>query len=78
MVVYGTGWYYPPYVYYRGYWPVYYPYHYTYGSAAYYNPYTGTFYRGATTHGPYGGMGRNSISTVVVPGGKSSSMSCGK
>ena len=56
-VVYGTGWYYPPYVYYGAYYPVYYRYPYSYGSAAYYNPYTGTYGRGAVAYGPYGGAG---------------------
>jgi len=55
-VVYGTGYYYPPYV-----WPapvpVYYPYPYSYGAAAYYNPYTGAYGRGAAVYGPYGGAG---------------------
>ncbi|MDJ0840867.1 MAG: hypothetical protein QNK37_30425 [Acidobacteriota bacterium] len=53
-VVYGSGWYYPPY-YYRG---IYYPYPPTYGFAAWYNPYTGTYGRGAVGYGPYGGAGR--------------------
>jgi hypothetical protein len=58
-VVYGTGYYYPPYVYYPvGYpFPVYYPYPYSYGVAAYYNPITATFGRGAAVYGPYGGYG---------------------
>lgn len=56
-VVWGSGWYYPPYVYYRGFYPIYYPYYRTYGYAAYYNPYTGTFGRGAAVYGPYGGAG---------------------
>jgi hypothetical protein len=58
-VVYGTGWYYAPYYYYpAGY---YYPYYYgwpaSYGAAAWYNPYTGTYGRGAVYYGPYGGAG---------------------
>ena len=57
--LYGTGYYYPPYYYYPPgfYYPVYYPYHYSYGMAAAYNPYTGTFARGAVAYGPYGGCG---------------------
>lgn len=55
-VVYGTGYYYPPYV-----WPapvpIYYPYPYSYGAAVYYNPYTGAYARGAAVYGPYGGAG---------------------
>jgi hypothetical protein len=54
-VVYGTGYYYPPYVGYAGAVPVYYPYPQAYGSSAYYNPYTGVYARGASVSGPYGG-----------------------
>jgi len=61
-VMYGTGYYYSPYWYsypYYPYMPVYYPYYYpSYGVAAYYNPYTGTYGRGAYLYGPYGGYGR--------------------
>ena len=54
--VWGTGWYYPPYVYYPGYgYPIYYPYPYTYGSAAFYNPRTGTYGSTSRYYGPYGG-----------------------
>lgn len=58
-VVYGTGYYYAPYWYYPpGYfYPIYYPYPYTFGVAAYYNPYTGMYGRGAFAYGPYGGCG---------------------
>jgi hypothetical protein len=57
-VVYGTGWYYPPYVYYPPYgYPVYRAYPHSYGVAAYYNPYTGSYARGAAVYGPYGGAG---------------------
>ncbi|MCK5386078.1 MAG: hypothetical protein KAJ39_02760 [Gammaproteobacteria bacterium] len=61
VVMYGTGYYYNPYWYsypYYPYYPVYYPYYPSYGVAAYYNPYTGTYGRGAYTYGPYGGYGR--------------------
>ena len=51
--VWGTGWYYPPYVGYGGYFP-YYP---TYGYGAHYNPWTGTFSRTGGVYGPYGGAG---------------------
>jgi len=34
-----------------------YPYH-TYGAAAWYNPATGFYGRGAVAYGPYGGYGR--------------------
>ena len=57
-MVYGSGWYYPPYVYWGPYYPIYYAYPVTYGTAAYYNPHTGTYGRGASVYGPYGGMGR--------------------
>ncbi len=58
VVVYGTGYYYPPYVYYppSGY-VVYRAYPYSYGVAAYYSPYTGGYARGAAVYGPYGGAG---------------------
>jgi len=58
-VVYGTGYYYPPYFYYppHVWYPIYYPRPYSYGVAAFYNPYTGTFGRAAVAYGPYGGCG---------------------
>jgi hypothetical protein len=58
----GTGYYYPPYSYwgpmypYPVYWG--YPYH-SYGAAAWYNPATGFYGRGAVAYGPYGGYGRS-------------------
>ena len=55
--VWGTGYYYPPYVY-PGIYPVYYPHYPTYGYAAAYNPWTGAYTRGAVAYGPYGGAGR--------------------
>jgi hypothetical protein len=58
-VVYGTGYYYHPYIYYGPYYPVYYPHHHhSYGVSAYYNPHTGTYARGAAVYGPHGGYGR--------------------
>ena len=61
VAMWGTGWYYPPYYYYGAMYPypVYwgYPYH-TYGAAAWYNPATGFYGRGAVAYGPYGGYGR--------------------
>ncbi len=60
-VVWGTGWYYPPYVWYGGYYPIYYPYYRTYGYAAWYNPYMGTYGRGAVVYGPYGGAGFGAV-----------------
>jgi hypothetical protein len=56
-VVYGTGYYYPPYVGYGGFYPAYFPYYPTYGYGASYNPWTGTYGRGAAVYGPYGGAG---------------------
>jgi hypothetical protein len=55
--VWGTGWYYPPYVHYGAYYPIYYPHFPTYGYSAWYNPWTGTYGRSAVAYGPYGGMG---------------------
>src|SRR5262252_983367 len=55
--VWGTGWYYPPYVWYGGFYPVYYPFYPTYGYGAWYNPWTGVYGRGAAWYGPYGGAG---------------------
>ena len=56
---YGTGYYYSPYYYYPPYgYPIYYPYPYSYGFRATYNPYTGAYGRQARVYGPYGGAGR--------------------
>ncbi|HEY6359603.1 MAG TPA: hypothetical protein VIX63_00795 [Vicinamibacterales bacterium] len=55
--VWGTGFYYPPYVWYGGFYPAYFPYYPTYGYSAWYNPWTGTYGRGAAVYGPYGGAG---------------------
>jgi hypothetical protein len=55
--VWGSGWYYPPYVGYGGFYPVYYPFYPTYGYGAWYNPWTGGYGRGAAWYGPYGGAG---------------------
>jgi hypothetical protein len=54
--VWGTGWYYPPYVWYGGYYPIYYPYYHTYGAAAWYNPYNGAYGAAGGIYGPYGGV----------------------
>ena len=56
-MVWGTGWYYPPYVYYGGYSPIYYPYPMSYGGGSWYNPATGTYGRSVRGYGPYGGAG---------------------
>ena len=55
--VWGTGWYYPPYVGWGGYYPVYYPHFGSYGYSAWYNPWTGGYGRSAVAYGPYGGVG---------------------
>jgi hypothetical protein len=59
-MVWGTGWYYPPYVYYGGFYPMYYPYPYSYGAGAWYNPAVGRYGRGVSGYGPYGGFGYGS------------------
>jgi hypothetical protein len=56
-VVWGTGYYYPPYVWYGGGYPIYYPHYPSYGFGASYNPWTGAYTRGAVAYGPYGGAG---------------------
>ena len=55
--VWGSGWYYPPYVGWGGYYPYYYPHFPTYGYSAWYNPWTGAYGRSAAVYGPYGGAG---------------------
>ncbi len=56
-VVWGSGYYYPPYYWYGGGYPIYYPHYPTYGFGASYNPWTGAYTRGAVAYGPYGGAG---------------------
>jgi len=63
VAMYGSGWYYPSYYGhypYGGYpyYPYYYPYPYSYGGSAWYNPSTGMYGRSAVAYGPYGGYGR--------------------
>ncbi len=55
--VWGSGYYYPPYIGYGGMYPYYRPYYPTYGYSAWYNPWTGSYGRGAAVYGPYGGAG---------------------
>ncbi|MFO1414446.1 MAG: hypothetical protein U1F10_11210 [Burkholderiales bacterium] len=57
VVVYGTGYYYPPYVYPAPI-PIYYPYPYSYAGATYYNPATGAWAQGGAIYGPYGGAAK--------------------
>jgi len=56
-VVWGTGYYYPPYYGFYGGYPYYYPHYPTYGYGASYNPWTGAYSRGVVAYGPYGGAG---------------------
>ena len=57
-LVYGTGWYYPPYLYdWPAYGPIYYPRPVTWGMGAYYNPVRGTYGRYGYAYGPYRGIG---------------------
>ncbi len=58
-IVYGTGWYYPPYVYWGpgAMYPVYRPWPCTYGTGVVYNPWTGGFAGGSRVYGPYGAAG---------------------
>ncbi len=63
VAMYGSGWYYPPYYGYYPYsgypyYPYYYPYPYSYGASAWYNPNTGMYGRSGSVYGPYGGYGR--------------------
>ena len=58
--VWGSGWYYPPYYGYGGF---YYPYPHTYGMGAWYNPHTGAYGRGYAAYGPYGGVGMGASTT---------------
>ena len=51
----GTGYYYPPYFYYGGAYPIYHPYAATYGYGSYYNSYTGAYGAARGVYGPYGG-----------------------
>ena len=63
VVVFGSGYYYGSYwgyypYYGYPYYPYYYPYPYSYGGGAWYNPNTGTYGRAAVAYGPNGGYGR--------------------
>jgi len=57
VVVYGTGYYYPPYLY-PAPLPIYYPYPYSYAGATYYNAATGAWAQGGAIYGPYGGAAK--------------------
>lgn len=58
-IAYGTGYYYPPYVYWGpgALYPVYHPWPATYGAGAVYNPWTGGWAAGRSVYGPYGAAG---------------------
>lgn len=53
----GTGWWYDPYYWYGGYYPIYYPPLRTYGYGSWYNPRTGFYGTAGRIYGPYGGVG---------------------
>ncbi|MCC6196883.1 MAG: hypothetical protein IT518_20715 [Burkholderiales bacterium] len=57
VVVYGTGYYYPPYIFPAPI-PIYYPYPYSYAGATYYNSATGAWAQGGAIYGPYGGAAK--------------------
>lgn len=58
VLTYGTGFYYPPYIYYGpGLYPIYRPWPCTYGGGAVYNPWTGGWAAGRAAYGPYGSVG---------------------
>jgi hypothetical protein len=54
---YGTGYYYPSYVYWGGGYPYYRAWPATYGVGAYYSPYRGAYGVGRAAYGPYGAVG---------------------
>ena len=56
-VVWGSGWYYPPYYGYGWGYPAYYGRYPSYGYSAWYNPWTGAYGRSMGVYGPYGGAG---------------------
>lgn len=66
-LVYGTGYYYPPYVVW-GPRPIYRPYYPTYGVAAAYNPWTGGYAVGQRYYGPYASAGRAAWYNPVTGG----------
>jgi hypothetical protein len=72
VVVYGTGFYYPPYLYPAAV-PIYYPYPVSYAGATYYNPATGAWARGGAVYGPYygarGGTAYNPTTGAWAQGG---------
>ncbi|TDO83054.1 hypothetical protein EV143_102318 [Flavobacterium chryseum] len=57
VLTYGTGFYYPPYLFYGPMYPIYRPWPCTYGVGAVYNPWTGGWAAGRSVYGPYGSAG---------------------
>jgi hypothetical protein len=59
VIAYGTGWYYPPYMFWGAgmLYPIYRPWPCTYGAGYVYNPWTGGFAGGRRVYGPYGAAG---------------------
>jgi hypothetical protein len=72
VIVYGTGYYYPPYIY-PGPVPIFYPYPVTYAGATYYNSATGAWAHGGAIYGPYygarGGTAYNPTTGAYARGG---------
>lgn len=72
LLVYGTGYYYPPVVY-RGAVPIYYPRPYSYGGSVWYNPANGAWAHGGAVYGPYygarGGSAYNPSTGAYARGG---------
>jgi hypothetical protein len=72
VIVYGTGYYYPPYIY-PGPIPIFYPYPVTYAGATYYNSATGAWAHGGAIYGPYygarGGTAYNPATGAYARGG---------
>lgn len=58
-IAYGSGYYYPPYVYWgpQAVYPIYRPWPATYGAGVVYNPWNGGFAAGRVAYGPYGAVG---------------------
>ncbi len=57
-IVYGSGYYYPPYIYWGpGAYPIYRPWPVTYGAGYVYNPWNGGWAAGHAAYGPYGAVG---------------------
>jgi hypothetical protein len=56
-IAFGTGYYYPPYIYWGGPYPIYRPWPYTYGAGVVYNSWTGGFAAHGAIYGPYAAAG---------------------